>query len=131
MKIGLFASPSYVERRGRPLSPAALRGHDILLPAYELARLPEALWLGAQPGVRVAFRSNSLPALMSAAASGLGIVPIAAGWGDLDPRLMRVQLLNDVPTRTIWVVTPPATSTRTAVRVVADHIAAVFSRVTS
>jgi DNA-binding transcriptional LysR family regulator len=129
LKIGLFASPSYIERRGRPVTPASLRGHDVILPAGELAQLPEALWLEARSGVRVVFRSNSMPALLSAAASGLGIVPLATGWGDLDRRLVRLQLLDDVPSRTIWIVTPPATGTRTAVRVVADRIAGVLARI--
>lgn len=126
LKIGLFASPSYIERRGRPDTPASLRGHDVILPGGELARLPEAVWLEARPEVRVMFRSNSLPALMAAAASGLGIVPVAAGWGDIDRRLVRLQLVDDVPSRTIWVVMTPGSTTRPAVRAVADRVARAF-----
>jgi DNA-binding transcriptional LysR family regulator len=128
LKIGLFASPSYLQRRGRPQTTAALRAHDVILPSAELARLPEARWLEARPNVRVAFRSNSLPALLSAAAAGLGIVPVAAAWGDLDRRLQRIQVLDDVPARTIWLVAPPMASTRAAIRVVADRIVEVFAR---
>ena len=128
LKIGLFAAPSYVERRGRPATPAALRGHDVILPGAELARLPEAIWLAERPGVRVVFRSNSMPALMSAAAAGLGIVPAAAGWGDSDRRLLRLQLIEEVPSRTIWLVMPPTSETRAAVRVVADRIAGVLGQ---
>ena len=128
LKVGLFAAPSYFQRRGRPTTQAALRGHEMILPSGELARLPEARWLAARPGVRVAFRSNSMPALMSAAASGLGIVPLTATLGDLDRRLERVLLLDAVPERAFWLVTPPAASTRAAVRVVADHIAGTFAR---
>ncbi len=66
LKIGLFAAPADVARRGRPTTPAALRGHDVLLPGGKLGGLPEARWLAAQPSVRVVFRSNSVPALLSA-----------------------------------------------------------------
>jgi DNA-binding transcriptional LysR family regulator len=93
-----------------------------------LARLPEALWLEARPGVRVVFRTNSMPSLLSAAASGLGIVPVVTGWGDSDDRLVRLQLIEGVPSRTIWVVTAPIAETREAVRAVADRIANVLSR---
>jgi DNA-binding transcriptional LysR family regulator len=128
MKVGLFAAPSYVERRGRPTTPAALAGHDVVLPGGELAALADARWLARQPGVRVTFRSNSIPTLLSAAALGLGIVPLTAGWGDLDRRLERLQLLEDVPDRVVWLVIPPAAGTRTEVRAVADRIAAIFAR---
>jgi DNA-binding transcriptional LysR family regulator len=128
LKVGLFAAPSYLERRGRPARPGALRGHDVILPSGELSGLPEARWLGARPGVRVTFRSNGIPALLSAAASGLGIVPLTAAWGDLDRRVERLQLLDEVPTRAIWLATPPLAGARTAVRVVADRIAGILAQ---
>jgi DNA-binding transcriptional LysR family regulator len=128
LKVGLFASPAYLARRGRPTTPAALRGHDVILPGGELAPLPEARWLAARPGVQVTFRSNSLPALLAAAAQGLGVVPLTAAWADLDHRLERLQLLEDVPDRRLWLVTPPASVTRQAVRVVGERIKAILSR---
>jgi DNA-binding transcriptional LysR family regulator len=128
LKVGLFAAPSYLQRRGRPTTPARLRGHDVILPAGDLAQLPEARWLGARSGVRVAFRANSIPALVAAAARGLGIVPLTAAWGDLDPRLERLQLVEELPARAFWLVTPPAARTRAAVAVVAERMAAIFAR---
>jgi DNA-binding transcriptional LysR family regulator len=128
LKIGLFAAPSYVSRRGRPTTPAALRGHDVIVPGGELARLPEARWLAARPGVRVVFRSSSVPTLQSAAARGFGIVPLTAAWGDRDRGLERLQLIQDIPDRALWLVTPPATATRAAVRIVANRIAEIFGR---
>src|SRR5262249_30874063 len=43
--IGLFAAPAYLGTRAAIRTPAGLRGADVLLPAGELGRLPEAQWL--------------------------------------------------------------------------------------
>jgi DNA-binding transcriptional LysR family regulator len=125
-KVGLFAAHSYVEKRGRPTTPSALSGHDVILPGGELAALPDARWLAATPGIRIVFRTNSVPGLVSAAALGMGVVPLTAALGNLDPRLERLQILDDLPARTLWLVTPQAGGTRAAVRLVADHVAAIF-----
>ncbi|HEY5944006.1 MAG TPA: LysR family transcriptional regulator [Kofleriaceae bacterium] len=127
LQIGLFAAPAYLALRGRPTQ-ARLSGHDVIMPGGDLARLPEARWLAARPGIRVAFSSNSVPALVAAAARGVGIVPLTAVLGDLDARLERLQLIEDLPRRGIWIATPATSAMRPAVRVVADRIAMTFAR---
>lgn len=129
MGVGLFAAPSYVRARGAVRSPSGLTGHDVLLPVGELARLPEARWLADRPGVRAVFRSNSMLALVAAAVAGHGVVPLPLGWGDNEPGLERVIALDALGKRKIWLVSPEAASKRPAVRVVADHIAAIFERI--
>jgi DNA-binding transcriptional LysR family regulator len=124
--IGLFASPAYLRSRG-PIR--GLRGHDVLVPAGELARLPEARWLRSRPGVRVVFRSNSMQALVAAAVAGDGIVPLPLGWGDRHPRLERVLCLDTIAPRKIWLVSSEAASRRPDVRVVANHVVAMFERI--
>jgi DNA-binding transcriptional LysR family regulator len=128
MPIGLFAAPAYLRARGAVRGPAGLSGHDVLIPSGELGRLPEAGWLADRPGVRVALRSNSMPALIAAASRGRGIVPLPVGWGDGDPSLCRLFVLDALPKRKIWVVTHEAAMDRPAVRAVAEHIAAIFAR---
>jgi DNA-binding transcriptional LysR family regulator len=129
MGVALFAAPSYLRARGAVRTAAALRGHDVLLPAGELARLPEARWLADRPGVRVAFRSNCMPALIAAAVGGHGIVPLPVGWGDHEPGLARVLALDALGKRTIWLVSSEAAAKRPDVRAVADHIRDIFQRV--
>lgn len=126
--IGLFASPAYVRARGLPRSAAALRGHDVLLPSGELGVLPEARWLAARPGVRVVFRSSSMPALVAAAVAGFGLAALSLPWGDREPGLERVMTLDDIPRRPVWVVTHAESAARAAVRVVADRVASIFAR---
>jgi DNA-binding transcriptional LysR family regulator len=126
--VGLFASSGYLAARGRPRTAAALSGHDVLLPTGELSALPEARWLGARPGVRVVFRSNSMPTLLAAAVEGLGLVPLPLGWGDAEPVLSRVLVLPRIPQRKVWMVTSEQALARPAVRVVSTHLAALLGR---
>jgi DNA-binding transcriptional LysR family regulator len=125
-KCGLYASPRYLQSRGLPRSSEDVAGHDVVLPAGELSAMPEAKWLASRKGVRVAFRSNSMPALVAAAADGRGLVALGVGWGDAQPALQRVLVLEHLPSRPIWLVT--AGDVRPAVRVVADRIAQLLSK---
>jgi DNA-binding transcriptional LysR family regulator len=125
-RIGLFASSSYVRARGAVRSPTALRGHDVLLPAGELARLPESRWLASRPGIRVALRSNSMPVLVAAARDGRGVVPLGVGWGDQEAGLERLMVLDKVPERAVWLVTRSDGAARAAIRLVTEFIVAVF-----
>jgi DNA-binding transcriptional LysR family regulator len=129
MPIALFASPRYVLARGHARTIAGLHGHDVLLPTGDLARLPESELLASRPRVNVAFRSNSMPALIAAASKGRGIVPLPLAWGDSDPSLVRLFVLDKLPKRRVWLVMHEAARDRPAVRIVADHIAAIFARV--
>jgi DNA-binding transcriptional LysR family regulator len=126
--LGLFASPAYTRARGLARSPSALSGHDVLLPSGELSRLPEVRWLATRPGVRVVLRSSSMPALLAAAIAGWGIIPMALGWGDKQPGLERVMVLDHVPKRAVWLVSLAEASSRPAVRVVAERIAMICTR---
>lgn len=124
--ISLFASEKYFRARGRPRSADALEGHDVLVPSAELAVLPEARWLAAQPGVRVAFRSSSIPALIEAAVRGHGLVALTRAWGDSIAGLEEAAALDHLGTRPVWLVVHPDVAARPAVRVVADRIAESF-----
>jgi len=126
--VGLFAAPSYL-RAHRPIRGAgSLRGHDLLLPGGELARLPEARWLASLGDNRVALKSNSMPALLAAAVGGHGIVPLPLGWGDREPGLVRVMSLDAIPERKIWLVTHAAAAERPAVIAVSEHVAGILGR---
>jgi len=126
--FALFASSTYLARRGRPRTVAQLRGHDVILPSGDLARLPEGRWLAARPGVRVTFRSSSLPALAEAAARGHGLCALVDAWGAGVPGLEVVLPLPQIPDRAIWLASHPLVADRPAVRVVADHIVDLLRR---
>lgn len=124
--IALFGSPVYLRSRGAPRGPADLAGHDVLLPSGELEALPEARWLREQPGVRVALRSSSLPALVEAAARGYGLLPVTRAWGESTPGLEALFDLEAIPPRPTWLVAHPDVAQQPAVRCVADAIRAGF-----
>ncbi len=128
LSFALFASEVYVRRRGTPADEAALAGHDVLIPGGELSALPEAKWLSTRPGVHVAFRSSSMPALLAAAAAGRGICVLTEPWGLRSPGLRRLFPLDAVEPRALWLATAPEAGSRAAVRVVADRVAEIMGR---
>ena len=124
--VTLFASADYLARRGRPKTPKQLAGHHVLLPGAELAGLPEARWLAAQGGVPILV-SNSIPALVAAARTGAGVVPVTSSWGrrvGLEP-LFEVPC---VPPRAMWLVSTKDAAKRPACGAVIAHITALVSR---
>jgi DNA-binding transcriptional LysR family regulator len=122
---GLFASHEYVGRRGLVRSRKGLVGHDVLLPAGELARMPEARWLSERTGARVVFSSSSMPALIGAAAAGLGVVALKLGLAAREPRLLPMMVIEELPKQPLWLVSRSDGMSRAAVRVVADRISAI------
>ena len=124
--ISLFAAPSYLRDRGMPRTPAQLLGHDILLPSGELGKLPETAWLLQRTGIRVVFRSSSLPALVEAAVRGHGICAVTRAWGEAVPGLSYVMDIDTIKPRPVWLVFQPDVGKRPAVRVVADRIGEAF-----
>lgn len=121
--FALYAAPAYLRARGVPRTPEQLAGHDLLVPSGELGALPEARWLSSCKGPRVALRSSSLPALVAAAVLGHGIGCFTRPWGDNEPGLDRVMLLEDIPPRPVWLVVHPDVARTPAVKVVADRVA--------
>ena len=110
---GLFASPAYLERYGRPLHPAELPLH-VGLPLiggngdsvpWRLTRGDEH-WEGLPPG---ALSANSLGLQRELAAHGMGIVGLAERFAEkwVAQGLLE-RLLPDwqLPSVTVWCITP-------------------------
>jgi DNA-binding transcriptional LysR family regulator len=72
----LCATPAYLQQRGMPTNPEALRGHDFLTPETGLAEFRLALSRGSQRAeVRISpkLKVNDPAVLHAATAAGLGI----------------------------------------------------------
>jgi DNA-binding transcriptional LysR family regulator len=123
-----YAAAAYVQQRGRPGSERQLAGHSVLLPSAELAQLPEAKWLASQPDVHVALRTNSIPALLAALSAGTGVAVIASGLARSTRGLVRLFEIAALKPRPLWIALHPDAAARSAVRVTADHIAAILTR---
>jgi DNA-binding transcriptional LysR family regulator len=128
LPFALFAAEKYLALRGRPRALDALSGHEVLLPSGELAALPETKWLAARPGVRVALRTSSMTALLTAAEEGHGLAVIAAPWRASLPGLVRLFDVEALAPRRLWLVMHPDAATRAAVKVVAEHLAAMTAQ---
>lgn len=129
MQLIVCAAPEYLQRRGRPASPADLAAHNVLTYAY--ASAPRSLRLtdpsGQHHEVRVtgSLHANSGDTLTAAAIAGLGIVcepdflvgdAIAAG------RLVRVLPGFEAMRGDIWAVYPSHRHLSLKVRLFVDHV---------
>jgi DNA-binding transcriptional LysR family regulator len=74
---GLYASPAYLEKHGRPSSVEELQKHAVVSLDESLSQHRLVQWLSAfAPRAEVASRSSSILGLVQAAKSGIGLAPL-------------------------------------------------------
>lgn len=74
MRVGMYASPRYAERRGLPLVPEDLPRHRFIMPDDPSSRAPFNLWLRALvPPESLSFLSSEPAAQEQAIVAGAGI----------------------------------------------------------
>lgn len=107
IKMGLYASPDYLARRGTPRSGQALQEHDLLLFPRELVAR-HWLSLCGEPlhEPNVVLQSNAQLVLMAAARQGLGIALLSTFLAEEDPALVRLLPDQHAPID-IWMVLHP------------------------
>lgn len=122
----VYASKLYLERRGVPRAPNALKGHDVLvyetlggMPGFEGMRDPAH-------GGRIAFRANDPEALVGAATAGLGLCAVPCLLGDPETTLARVTSLG-FSRCDLFLVTHTETSKTPRVRAVTDVLGRLLS----
>ncbi len=130
-RLSLTASPDYIARKGAPSAPDDLKDHDCIV--YSSAA--ESAWRFAKGGEVQAieasgwFRCDSGPAVVEAAAAGLGLAlePTFLTWRHVRAGEL-VTLLPDYapPALGVYAVTPPARFTPEKVRTFVDHLARRF-----
>ena len=87
----LYASPEYLDRRGAPLDPRGLAGHDLVGFGEHLAWLEGAQWLVEHGrGANVAVQAQEPADLVAAAAAGAGLAVLPCEVANTDPRLKRL-----------------------------------------
>jgi DNA-binding transcriptional LysR family regulator len=133
IEMGLFASPSYLEKHGRPRGPDDLRSHWALHYGRPTAQIDWALRGGATHSVPIRYRlcSNNGDALRIAAAAGLGIalIPAFLVRDELKSSAL-VPLLDGFEPRPInlYAIYPPTRFLAAKVRVFIDFLAERFTR---
>jgi DNA-binding transcriptional LysR family regulator len=101
-RFGLFASESYLLRRGRPTREEALAEHDLI--AYEtgLDETAPMVWLRRRARGRLRIRSSTTAAMVAACVAGQGIaIAIEAAMRN-QPGIVHVLPRADIPSRDVW-----------------------------
>ncbi|MBX9464311.1 MAG: LysR family transcriptional regulator [Aquamicrobium sp.] len=124
--LGFFASPSYVERRGRPTSLAELAEHDVIGPDRNRSDLAMVERLGGLARDRLVLRTDSHPAHVAAARAGVGIAVAQVPVGKRDPNLVRILPDLDVMVLETWIVTHENLARVPRVRAVFDSLVESF-----
>lgn len=116
MDYGLYAAPSYLERRPT----------EWQFIAYDasLDHVPEQVWLRSFAGGRkIVFKSNDLASQFAAARSGIGIAALPWFMGERDARLTALPIENVPPSRDIHLVVHADMQASQAARAVTAFIA--------
>jgi DNA-binding transcriptional LysR family regulator len=127
-KVGAYASADYVARRGRPLKPADLLGHDLVGLVDDAALLRGFAEAGV-PARREDFavRSDDLLVVWQLVRAGLGVGFFADSLARRDPLL--VALLPDIgPRLPVWLAVHSEIRGNPAIRTVYDFLAAELER---
>jgi DNA-binding transcriptional LysR family regulator len=92
----VYASRSYVERHGKPESIGDLDRHSVIGFDGALSEHRAARWLNeVAPNARIMARNNSIPGLVYAVKSGLGLAPLPIALVDGEAQIVRV--LGPIP----------------------------------
>jgi DNA-binding transcriptional LysR family regulator len=122
----MYASASYVERKGMPKSPEELSGHDIVAFDATMSAIPGSVWLEQHAkGANIVLRANSIISAHNAAIVGLGLTVLPCFLGDDEPSLARVtdRVLG---TRDVFLVVHPDLAKVGRVRAVMDFVTSTF-----
>jgi DNA-binding transcriptional LysR family regulator len=92
----IFASAAFVDRHGRPNSPADLAGFSVVEFTDDIASLPAARWMKSHaPDARIAARCSNVPSVHLAVKSGAGLAPLPTVYASADRELVNV--LGPIP----------------------------------
>jgi DNA-binding transcriptional LysR family regulator len=121
----VYCSRDYAARDGRPETVEAIDGHPVIGGAGPIAGVAPLVWLEkAAPHSEVVYRSNSVPNLIAAVKSGLGVsaLPCLVGVGSPD-LVALLPPLRDL-SGDIWLVYRESLRRAPHVRAFAEAIAA-------
>lgn len=106
LKIGLYASKSYVEKHGLPKDDSDLAAHAFVGNDNPDSRAPFQVWLRSKvPYDRVVFRTTDTYSMTRAVRSGAGIGFMPVAEGAADPDLVEVMPPKEEWTAPLWLVT--------------------------
>jgi DNA-binding transcriptional LysR family regulator len=123
--FGLYASPEYLERNGRPDFQAGCSGHYIVTQLEDIQDATQTGWLtDLAPRARVSMQTTSHEAAVLAAVQGGGLACLARFRADREGGLTRLVIPPPVPTARIWLVVHRDNRQTPRIRAVLTHITA-------
>ncbi len=124
LAFGLYASPEYLERHGDLDFGSGCQGHRLIAQLDDIQDAPQFQWLAdLTPRARIAFRTSSHEAAVSAAIHGAGLACLARFRADHQEGLVRLMPLQPAPTTGIWLVVHRDNRETSRIRAVMTHIA--------
>jgi DNA-binding transcriptional LysR family regulator len=127
-RFSLYASRTYLERRGTPRSAKELAGHDFIGFQSELDDLPQLTWLRRLvPEPRWMLRANTTTAQVVACGEGLGIALLPTFIAPHEPRLTPILGRIEGPRRDIWTAAHADMRKNARVAVLLEWLAATFA----
>lgn len=128
MPLGLYAAPSYVERRGVPSSLADLGAHEWV--GYDrddrILRIMQAMGLPAQRG-DFPLRCDDQTVHWELVRAGCGIGGMQRAVADHDPAVVRVLPDLPLPSLPMWLAAPESLRRNPRIRLVWDFLAGAFA----
>jgi DNA-binding transcriptional LysR family regulator len=124
----LYASESYVARRGAPPSATDLAGHDVIGFDETMSGIPGARWLKDHAaGAHVMLRGNSIVSVLNAAIVGMGLAVLPCFLAEAEPTLRRL-VPEVLGSREIWLVFHPEVARIARVRRVIDFVTEIVGQ---
>ena len=130
--FGLYASATYIERRGMPLAEDGYAGHQLLTLLDDRETSAQAAWLSRH--LRrgdVVLRADSYETLHSTTVCGGGLAVLPRFRADVEPHLRRVETVSPVPSAEIWLGVHRENRDVARIRMVMDQIAAAVRQRTA
>jgi DNA-binding transcriptional LysR family regulator len=124
----LYASASYVARRGVPKTPEDFAEHDLIGFDGVLERSPGGVWFRENlPDASFVMRGNGILQIFNATLTGVGLTLLPCFMGDAEPMLVRLTS-NVFHNRRIRMLVARDTARLARVRAVMDFAVEVFTR---
>ena len=123
LAFGLYASPSYLGRRGEPDFEGGCPGHHLITQLDDIEDAARTGWLAdLAPRARVALQTSGHEAAVSAALHSGGLACLARFRADREEGLTRLVVPSPAPGAGIWLVVHRDNRRTTRIRAALTHI---------
>jgi DNA-binding transcriptional LysR family regulator len=103
LPFAIFASETYLQRRGTPRTVAAAATHDFIGYDEALDHMSQVRWLHRTvPSPRFVLRANTITTQVIACAEGLGLALLPLFTASREPRIRQLFPRQVGPTRELW-----------------------------